>query len=207
VAATGTTLTSLFGAGPVIAARILAEAGDISRFAAKDKPASCNGTAPVDVSSGDQVRRRLSRAGNRRISHALHMMAVTQVRCPWTGGRRSCERKRAEGKTPKEALRCLRRQLSGQACRQLALDRRGRIEARGSPATRPPVPPASTSPASGSAAAAPASPPPRPGASRRSSSWTGKTTASPASKSSTPAPASTPTSSTRRKSPADTGAT
>jgi transposase len=84
----GTTLTSLFGVGPVIAGRILAEAGDVSRFATKDKSASCNGTAPTGVSSGDQVRHRLSRAGNRRINHALHMMAVTQIRYPGTDGRR-----------------------------------------------------------------------------------------------------------------------
>ena len=82
VAATGTTLTSLFGVGPVIAARILAETGDVSRFATRDKFAGCNGTAPIGVSSGDQVRRRLSRAGNRRINHALPMMAVTQIRHP-----------------------------------------------------------------------------------------------------------------------------
>src|SRR6185437_6099357 len=75
VAATGTTLTSLFGVGPVTAGRILAEAGDVSRFATKDKFASYNGTAPTGASSGDQVRRRLSRSGNRRTSHALPMMA------------------------------------------------------------------------------------------------------------------------------------
>src|SRR6185312_13794418 len=102
VAATGTTLTSLFGVGPVTAGRILAETGDIGRFATRDKFASYNGTAPIDVSSGDQVRHRLSRAGNRRTGHALPMMAVTQIRYPWTDGRRYCERKRTEGKTPKE---------------------------------------------------------------------------------------------------------
>ena len=68
VAATGTTLTRLFGVGPVIAGRILAETGDIARFASKDKFASYNGTAPTGVSSGEQVRHRLSRAGNRRTS-------------------------------------------------------------------------------------------------------------------------------------------
>jgi hypothetical protein len=61
------------------AGRILAEVGDVARFATKDAFASYNGTAPIDVSSGDQVRHRLSRAGNRRINHALHMMAVTQA--------------------------------------------------------------------------------------------------------------------------------
>ena len=88
VTASGTTLMSLFGIGPVIAGRILAEVGDVARFATKDKFASCNGTAPIDVSSGDQVRHRLSRAGNRRINHAIHMMAVTQIRYPGTDGRR-----------------------------------------------------------------------------------------------------------------------
>jgi transposase len=53
-----------------------------------------NGTAPIDVSSGDQVRDRLSRSGNRRINHAPHMMAVTQIRYPGTDGRRYYERKR-----------------------------------------------------------------------------------------------------------------
>jgi len=203
VTQSGTTLTSLYGIGPLIAGRILAEVGDIARFATRDKFASYNGTAPIDVSSGDQVRHRLSRAGNRRINHALHMMAVTQIRYPATDGRRYYERKRAEGKTPKEALRCLKRQLSDQVYRQLVRDRQGRIEACGSPTTRPPTPPTSTSPANGSPAAAPASPPPRPTASRRSSSSTGKTTASSASKSSTPAADFTATSSTKRKRSAD----
>jgi hypothetical protein len=195
VTESGTTLTTLYGIGPVIAGRILAEAGDVARFATKDKFASYNGTAPIDVSSGDQVRHRLSRAGNRRINHALHMMAVTQIRYPGTDGRRSCERKRTEGKTPKEALRCLKRRLSDQVYRQLVRDRQGRIGTCGSPTTLPPTPSTSTSPASGSPAAAPAFPPPRPKASRRSSSWTGKTTASSASRSSTQAPGCTQTSS------------
>jgi transposase len=202
---TGTTLTSLFGVGPVIAARILAETGDVARFATKDKFASYNGTAPIDVSSGDQVRHRLSRAGNRRINHALHMMAVTQIRYPGTSGRRYYERKRTEGKTPKEALRCLKRRLSDQVYRQLVRDAQGRIGACGSPTTQPPTPPTSTSPASGSPAAAPASPPPRRKASRHSSSSTGKTTASSASRSSMPAPASTRTSSRRPRSSAENG--
>jgi hypothetical protein len=69
----------------------------------------------TNVSSGDQVRHRLSRAGNRRINHALHMMAVTQIRYPGSAGRQYYERKRNEGKTPKEALRCLKRRLSDPA--------------------------------------------------------------------------------------------
>jgi transposase len=63
VAASGTGLTGLFGIGPVIAGRILAEVGDVARFATKDAFASYNGTAPIDTSSGEQVRHRLSRGG------------------------------------------------------------------------------------------------------------------------------------------------
>jgi hypothetical protein len=205
VAESGTTLTSLYGIGPLIAGRILAEAGDGARFATKDKFASYNGTAPIDVSSGDQVRHRLSRAGNRRINHALHMMAVTQIRYPGTPGRVYYERKRKEGKTPKEALRCLKRRLSDVVYRQLVLDRRGRIEACGSPTTPRPMRSTSTSPATRSAQAAPpsrrATLPPSTG----SSPWTGKTAASSASRSSMPAPASTRTSSRKPKSSAENG--
>jgi transposase len=81
-------LTELYGIGPIIAGRILAEVETIDRFPSKDHFASYNGTAPIDASSGEQVRHRLSRAGNRRLNHALHMMAVTQIRRPETIGRR-----------------------------------------------------------------------------------------------------------------------
>jgi len=77
VASTGSHLADLYGVGPVIAGRILAEVDSVERFPTKDHFASYNGTAPIDASSGEQVRHRLSRAGNRRINHALHMMAVT----------------------------------------------------------------------------------------------------------------------------------
>jgi transposase len=204
VAASGTGLTGLFGVGPVIAGRILAEVGDVARFATKDAFASYNGTAPIEVSSGDQVRHRLSRAGNRRINHALHMMAVTQIRYPATPGRLYYERKRTEGKTPKEALRCLKRRLSDLVYYQLIADRRGTIGACGSPTTPPPTRSTSTSPATRSHRAVPPSrPAPRP-APKGSSRWTGKTTASSASRSSTPAPGSTTTSSKRPKSAAKT---
>jgi len=199
VTASGTALTSLFGVGPVIAGRILAEVGDVARFPAKDTFASYNGTAPIDASSGEQVRHRLSRAGNRRNGHALHMMAVTQIRYPGTPGRVYYERKRAEGKTPKEALRCLKRRLSDLVYYQLLADRRGTIGACGSPTTPPPTRPAFTSPVTRSRRAAPPSRPPCRPAPAGSSRWTGKTAASSASRSSTPAPASTTTSSTKPK--------
>ena len=205
VTASGTGLTALFGIGPVIAGRLLAEVGDVARFATKDAFASYNGTAPIDVSSGDQIRHRLSRAGNRRINHALHMMAVTQIRYPGTDGRRYYERKRKEGKTPKEALRCLKRRLSDLVSYQLLADQRGTIGTCGSPTTPPPTRSTSTSPATRSRRAAPPRPAPRP-APKGSSRSTGKTAASSASRSSTPAPGSTPISSRKPKSSAKTAA-
>jgi transposase len=122
VATTGTTLVGIFGVGPVLAARILAEVGDTARFPDKDHFASYNGTAPIDASSGEQQRHRLSRAGNRRINHALHMAAVTQLRNPTSAGRAYYERKLAGGKTRKEALHCLKRRLSDVVFRQLVID-------------------------------------------------------------------------------------
>jgi transposase len=198
VATTSTHLPDLYGVGPVIAGRIIAEVEDIGRFPSKDHFASYNGTAPIDASSGEQVRHRLSRAGNRRINHALHMMAVTQIRQPNTIGRRYYERKRLEGKTPKEALRCLTRRLSDVIYWQLVAERRARIGTCGSPTTTRRTRSTSSSPTSRSHPAAPASAPiPRP-ASKASSSWTGKTTGSLASKSSTRAKRSTTTSSTKQ---------
>jgi transposase len=202
VTASGTTLTTLYGIGPVIAGRILAEVGDVARFATKDTFASYNGTAPIDVSSGDQIRHRLSRAGNRRINHALHMMAVTQIRNRGSQGRAYYERKRLEGKTGKEALRCLKRRLSDLVYYQLIADRRGTIRKCGSPTTGRPTPPTCTSPTSRHQPARPRSAPrPRP-ASTPSSRSTGAAASSPASRSSTPAPSCPPTSSTRPKSSA-----
>ncbi len=98
--ATGTTVTSLNGIGPSAAARLLVEAGDITRFPSKAHFASWNGTAPIDASSGDQVRHRLSRAGNRQINRALHIMAVVQLRHRGSEGRTCYERKVARREDP-----------------------------------------------------------------------------------------------------------
>jgi transposase len=122
VTASGTGLTRLYGIGPVIAGRIVAEVGDVARFATKDTFASYNGTAPIGVSSGDQIRHRLSRAGNRRINHALHMMAVTQIRNRGSQGRAYFDKKMAEGKTRKEALRALKRRISDAIFARLQAD-------------------------------------------------------------------------------------
>jgi hypothetical protein len=83
--------------------------------------AAWNGTAPLDASSGDQHRHRLSRAGNRRINRALHIMAVVQLRHD-TEGRASCRRKVAAGKTPMEAMRALKRRLSDIVHKQMVKD-------------------------------------------------------------------------------------
>ncbi|MFI6333026.1 IS110 family transposase [Micromonospora chersina] len=85
VASTGTTLMNLHGVGPSGAARLLVEVGDITRFPNRAHFASWNGTAPIDASSGEQVRHRLSRAGNRQINRVLHIMATVQLRNPTEG--------------------------------------------------------------------------------------------------------------------------
>src|SRR6267154_1246928 len=112
VAAAGTSLTGLFGVGPVIAAAVIGDVRDVSRFPGRDHFAAYNGTAPIEVSSGGRKVYRLSRRGNRRLNHAIHMAAVTQIRHRHTEGRAYYDKKLAEGKTPKEALRCLKRQIS-----------------------------------------------------------------------------------------------
>jgi transposase len=108
---TGTGLLDLHGIGPSGAARLLVEVGDVTRFPTKGHFASWTGTAPIDASSGDNLRHRLSRGGNRQINRVLHMMAVVQLRNP-TEGRAYYDRKLAAGNTPNEAMRCLKRRLS-----------------------------------------------------------------------------------------------
>jgi transposase len=112
VAASGTTTTSIFGVGPVVAATVVGITGDVGRFASRDRFAAFNGTAPIEVSSGGRKTFRLSRRGNRQLNHAIHMAAVTQIRFRHSPGRAFYDRKIAEGKTPKEALRALKRRIS-----------------------------------------------------------------------------------------------
>ncbi len=121
MAETGSGLMRLNGIGPSGAARLLGDIGDVSRFPTKAHFASWNGTAPLDASSGEQTRHRLSRAGNRRINRALHIMAIVQLRHD-TDGRRYYDRRVAEGKTPMEAMRALKRRLSDVVYRQLVND-------------------------------------------------------------------------------------
>ena len=111
----------IHGVGPAGAARILADVGDVARFATRARFASWTGTAPLDASSGQQIRHRLSRAGNRRMNHVLHIAATVQLRNN-TEGRAYFDRKVAAGKTPKEALRALKRRLSDVVYPQLVAD-------------------------------------------------------------------------------------
>ena len=101
----------MHGIGPSGAARLLVEVGDITRFPSKAHFASWNGTAPIDASSGEQIRHRLSRKGNRQINRVLHTMAVVQLRNP-TEGRAYFHGRKADGKTSMEAMRALKRRLS-----------------------------------------------------------------------------------------------
>jgi transposase len=100
----GSTLLQLHGIGPSGAARLLADAGDIHRFADRDKFAFWNGTAPLDASSGNQEYHRLSRAGNRRINRVLHIMAIVQLRNQ-THGRAYYDARKAGGVPSMMAMR------------------------------------------------------------------------------------------------------
>jgi len=121
VAATGSGLMDLHGIGPSGAARLLVEVGDITRFPDRNHFASWTGTAPIDASSGDHVRHRLSRGGNRRINRTLHIMATVQLRNQ-TQGRAYYDRKKAAGKSSMEAMRCLKRRLSDTVYRTMLAD-------------------------------------------------------------------------------------
>jgi transposase len=121
VLARGSRLMDLHGVGPVVAARTLADVGDIARFADRNRFASWTGTAPIEASSGEIVRHRLSRAGNRRMNHMIHIIATTQLRHE-TEGRTYYRRKIASGKTRAEAMRCLKRRISDVLYRRLRAD-------------------------------------------------------------------------------------
>ncbi|HCP61712.1 MAG TPA: IS110 family transposase [Actinobacteria bacterium] len=107
----GAALTAIVGCGVLSAATVLAAADGIGRFATEARFASHAGVAPLPASSGGRIRHRLNRHGNRQLNAALHRIAFTQARmhAPAKG---YLERKRTEGKTRKEALRCLQRHLA-----------------------------------------------------------------------------------------------
>jgi len=121
VRATGTGLVELVGLSDLLAARIIGEVGDIDRIQTKDRFARINGTAPISASSGNTNRHRLNKGGNRRLNYALHMMALTQARMD-PRARAYVERRRAEGRTYRDAIRALKRHLSDAVYRQLRED-------------------------------------------------------------------------------------
>ena len=114
-------MLELHGVGPIVAGLILAHVGDPARFATPPRFASYNGTAPIEASSGPRKRHRLNPRGNRKLNHAMHLIAVTQIRHD-TPGRVYYDRKVAEGKTKKEALRALKRRVSDAVWHQLQID-------------------------------------------------------------------------------------
>ena len=123
VTASGTSLCNIRGIGPIGAAIILGAVGDITRFPTAGHFASYNATAPIDASSGERRRHRLNPRGNRRLNHALHIAAVTQLRYP-NEGRDYYDKKIAEGKTSKEAIQALKRRISNVVYRHLVADTR-----------------------------------------------------------------------------------
>lgn len=125
VEATGTTLTDIKGVGVATAAMVLGEVGDVRRFPTRHHFATYNGTAPRDYSSGGVDTRRLSRAGNRKLNHALHIIALSHKRYDQRGGEYYA-RKLAAGKGKKGALRCLKRRLSDAVFRTLVADQQQR---------------------------------------------------------------------------------
>ena len=122
VRASGTSVTDLFGFGPVGAAIAVGYTRDVRRFASRDRFAAYNGTAPIEVSSGGRIVHRLSRRGNRQLNHAIHIAAITQIRHRHSPGRGYYDRKLADGKTTKEAIRALKRRISDALYDRLVAD-------------------------------------------------------------------------------------
>jgi transposase len=103
-------LLALAGVGPLTAAKLIAEVAGIERFRSQAKLARIAGVAPIPASSGNRTRFRLDRGGNRQLNAAFHRIAVTQLRCHQPA-KDYVARRLAEGKTKREALRCLKRHL------------------------------------------------------------------------------------------------
>ena len=124
VKASGTSLTEVFGIGPVIAGIIIGDVAHVARFASRDHFAAYNGTAPVEVSSGNRKIHRLSLRGNRRLNHAIHLAAISQIRHRHSDGRAYYDKKIAEGRISKEAVRSLKRRISNAIYARLLADAR-----------------------------------------------------------------------------------
>ena len=126
VTALGSRLPETVGVGSVIAGRLLGRTGRASRFPTAAHFASYTGAAPLEVASGNHARHRLSRAGDRQLNHALHLIALVQVRSPACPGYHYFRRKLAEGKTTREALRCLKRRIADHVWRVMMADEQAR---------------------------------------------------------------------------------
>jgi transposase len=121
VIASGTTVTDVYGVGPIVAAYLIGYTGDVCRFPSAGHHARYNATAPIEASSGPKVRHRLNPNGNRQLNHALHVAALAQISHD-TPGRAYYLAKQADGKSRKEAMRCLKRRVSDAVFRQLRTD-------------------------------------------------------------------------------------
>ncbi len=121
VRAANTTVTDIFGVGPIVACYLIGYTGDIARFPTAGHYARYNATAPIEASSGPRVRHRLNPNGNRQLNHAIHIAALGQISHD-TPGRAYYQAKQAAGKSRKEALRCLKRRISDAVYRQLRAD-------------------------------------------------------------------------------------
>jgi len=131
---TETSLTSIPGVGPFIAAKILGEVGDPSRIRSKPAFAVLSGTAPLSASSGQVQRHRLNRGGNRQLNWALHYIALVQCRI-MPDAQAYMDRQREAGKSHKEAMRCLKRHLSNVVYRHLVTDARRTDSAANAPSS------------------------------------------------------------------------
>ena len=112
VAAAGSTLTQTVGVGPIMAGRLISRTGRASRFPTSSAFANYAGAAPVEIASADKSRHRLSRHGDRQLNSALHTIAITQIRMTDSSGHRYYKTKLEQGKTQREAARCLKRRLA-----------------------------------------------------------------------------------------------
>lgn len=122
--ATGSTLTETVGVGPIMAGRLISRTGRASRFPTSSAFANYAGAAPIEIASAEKSRHRLSRHGDRQLNSALHTIAITQIRMPDSRGHKYYKTKIGEGKTPREAARCLKRRLSDYLWRTMINDER-----------------------------------------------------------------------------------
>ena len=121
VKAAGTSVTDVYGVGPIVACYLIGYSGDVRRFPTAGHYARYNATAPIEASSGPKVRHRLNPNGNRQLNHAIHIAALGQISHD-TPGRAYYLAKQADGKSRKEAMRCLKRRISDAVYRQLRAD-------------------------------------------------------------------------------------